>query len=134
MQSKNAKTMKFEIKNCYTGSIRKGETNTLPSLTIPDETMSMREILQRYARGLPIGGDKSKQMFFEHEGEETPDFEKMDLIDKMEFQQEAMNEITAQKRKSMNEKLNKINKKSDTKSDTKEDTKNDTKSDNESDN
>lgn len=31
-----------------------GEVNTQPSQTIPDQTMSIPEILQRYARGLPI--------------------------------------------------------------------------------
>lgn len=32
------------------------EVNTLPSLTVPDQTLSIREILNRSQRGLPIGG------------------------------------------------------------------------------
>lgn len=30
-----------------------GETNNQPSMTIPDQTMSLKEILDRFARGLP---------------------------------------------------------------------------------
>jgi hypothetical protein len=29
---------------------------TQPSQTIPDQTMSIKEIMERYAKGLPIGG------------------------------------------------------------------------------
>lgn len=31
----------------------KGETNDQPSLTIPDQTMSLRTIIERYVRGIP---------------------------------------------------------------------------------
>lgn len=31
---------------------------TLPSLTVPDQTMSIREIMDRFARGLPVDGEK----------------------------------------------------------------------------
>ncbi|QXP07947.1 MAG: hypothetical protein [Arizlama microvirus] len=34
------------------------EVNTMPSETIPDQTMSMTEILRRFASGLPLGASK----------------------------------------------------------------------------
>lgn len=45
-----------------------GEVNTQPSQTLPDQTMSIPEILQRYARGLPI--TKGKVPIYQ--GEEDP--------------------------------------------------------------
>lgn len=36
-----------------------GEINSLPSMTIPDQTMSIPEILRRFASGLPLQGNKN---------------------------------------------------------------------------
>lgn len=55
-----------------------GETFTLPSLTIPDQTMDIREILNRYAQGLPI---EQKEPIFNDE-EELPDWKKLDLSER----------------------------------------------------
>ena len=33
-----------------------GEKNTKPSMTIPDQAMSIPEMIRRYASGLPLGG------------------------------------------------------------------------------
>lgn len=92
-------------KNSVTGSPKTGEVNNSPSITIPDDTMSMREIVHRYARGLPIGG--AKEVYFEEEGEEMPDFAGMDVIDRHNAQESAMEEIARTKRKMANEKANK---------------------------
>lgn len=35
---------------------KKHRVFTQPSQTVPDQTMSIKEILERYAKGLPIGG------------------------------------------------------------------------------
>jgi hypothetical protein len=44
--------MKFQlIKNKET----KGELNKLPSKTLPDQTLSIPELIKRYAQGLPLG-------------------------------------------------------------------------------
>ena len=49
----------------------------MPSMTIPDQTMSLRQILDRYARGLPIAGVKVPQF---DDGEiEMPDPRTLDL-------------------------------------------------------
>lgn len=39
-----------------------------PSLTIPDQTMSIREMLERFARGLPLTGNNSEPVYEGDEG------------------------------------------------------------------
>jgi hypothetical protein len=41
--------------------------NDEPSMTIPDETMSIREILHRHVRGLPIEGKDPKTAIWDEE-------------------------------------------------------------------
>lgn len=66
----------------YTGT---GEVNTQPSLTIPDQTMSIRTILDRYAQGLPIQGEKASPFYDTDEISEGIDLRKMDLVDMQEL-------------------------------------------------
>ena len=58
-----------------------GEVNNEPSQTIPDETYSIREILQRFSRGLTT---TSKMGFYDEE-DYHPDLSKMDLVDREEY-------------------------------------------------
>ena len=46
------------------------------SKTIPDQTMTLRELLERFARGLPISGEKFP---IYHGEEEMPNLKTMDL-------------------------------------------------------
>lgn len=55
----------------------KGEVNYSPSLTIPNEAMSLREIMDRYARGLPLSRSNKTEVY--HGEEEMPDLHTMDL-------------------------------------------------------
>ena len=48
-----------------------GQINDLPSLTVPDETMSLRELVQRHSRGLPIKGI-DKEAIFQPDIDSTP--------------------------------------------------------------
>lgn len=53
-------TQKTKFRTCYARTPDmeyKGKQFTQPSRTTPDMTMSIREIFQRYAAGLPIGGN-----------------------------------------------------------------------------
>ncbi len=61
---------------------KKGEINKLPSMTIPDQTMTIKEILDRFTRGLPL--DAGKVPIYEGE-EYTPDLRFMDLAEREEF-------------------------------------------------
>jgi len=76
------------------------EVNDKPSLTIPDQTMSIRTIIERYTRGLPISASQNIPMF--QDGEEfnpMPDSERLDLHDRMEFAQQARQELEEIKEK-----------------------------------
>lgn len=80
----------FNYRSTYsTKNEIKGETNTMPSMTIPNEAMSIREILIRYSRGLPIDG---KVPIYDEEND-LPDPRKMDLADWEELQIKFRKEI-----------------------------------------
>lgn len=59
-----------------------GEINDLPSATVPDDALSIKEILDRYARGLPLGGERVP--VYNNE-ELLPDFERMSEIERLEW-------------------------------------------------
>jgi len=76
----------------YQFTHQKGENIKRPSMTIPDQTMSIREILDRYARGLPIEAGKVPI----YDGEEyTPDPQYMDLADRQEYMENAKDYLKA---------------------------------------
>lgn len=69
--------------------------NELPvgkSMTIPDQTLSIKQILDRYARGLPLGG--AKEPIYEGEEDFTPDLEHMDLADRQEYLENVEKEVS----------------------------------------
>jgi len=69
----------------------KGQFNNQESKTIPDQTMSLREILTRYAKGLPIDGQKTPIW----EGEEGFDVDPktLDLAEIEELRDKAETEM-----------------------------------------
>lgn len=69
----------------------KGEVNNQPSQTIPDQTMTMREILIRYAKGQPIDGTKTP-LWEEGEGY-AKDPETLDLAEREELATQAREEL-----------------------------------------
>jgi hypothetical protein len=102
----NAKTERFKTqwnaKNTVIGFIEgnqediklfpeKYEVNTQPSKTVPDQSLSVQEILRRYARGLPLSDVKTPI----YEGEETyhPDLSKMDLADREAYLDEQVEKL-----------------------------------------
>lgn len=66
----------------YWNHVPQRSINNKQSETIPDQTMDLQTILRRYAQGLPL--DDSRTPIYEGE-EYTPDFEHMELTDRMEF-------------------------------------------------
>ena len=66
------------------------EINTQPSLTVPDQTMSIQEILSRYARG--IEPDNVRTPIYEGE-DAMPDISKMDLADQQAFREAVEEEL-----------------------------------------
>lgn len=56
-----------------------GEINNEPSVTVPENTMSIREIINRHAHGLPINASSRVPLY---EGDEPlPDISRMDLAE-----------------------------------------------------
>lgn len=74
--------------------LRTGERNTKPSLTIPDQTLSIKELLDRYARGLPI--DQGKTPIY-HGEEDLPDYRKLDLAEIQDLREATAVRIAEQK-------------------------------------
>lgn len=68
----------------------KGEVFTLPSETVPEQTMSIREMLQRHVHGLPLSGNKVPI----YEGTESPfqgrDPKTLDLSEIAEMRDQAI--------------------------------------------
>jgi len=78
--------------------VYKGQVNNEESKTIPDQTMTLRELLVRYAKGLPLEGQKTPIW----EGEEGFDIDpkKLDLAEIEELREKAEQEL-----KDINEKI-----------------------------
>jgi len=70
-----------------------GEKYTKPSLVVPNEAMSIREILVRYSRGLPI--DSKVPMYDEEQY--LPDVKHMDLADLQTMRENIAQEIEDKK-------------------------------------
>lgn len=75
------------IKTQYTARFFpiQAEIFTHPSKTIPDQSMSVREIMDRYARGLPLDGEKVP--VYHGEDELIPDYDNMDLAERQAFKE-----------------------------------------------
>lgn len=90
------------IKNTLNAATRpkQYERNNGVSQTIPDQTMSVRELLERYARGLPISG--AKQPVY-HGEEYVPDLNRMDLAEIQELKDNTKTRIDELKSKATQE-------------------------------
>jgi hypothetical protein len=74
---------------------KKGELNTQPSKTIPDQTLPMREIMSRFVKGIPVGVKVPV-----YNGEELlPDISRMDLVEIQEMKEAIKDEISTLKQK-----------------------------------
>lgn len=67
----------------------KGEYNNQPSLTIPDQTMDLSHLIDRFTRGLPITTFKP---VYDETGD-LPDPRKMDIADYNELRKNAALEL-----------------------------------------
>lgn len=72
------------------------EINVLPSVTIPDMSMSVREIMERHARGLPQTGVKVPvydQLFDDDDFSPIVDPSKLDLAERQELKEQFEQEL-----------------------------------------
>ena len=89
-----AKTPKInKVFNSLTQHLRKPNTKKKfsPSLTVPDQTMSLRELIDRQKRGLPIGGEGTP-VYLDDDGIGI-DMSKMTKIEKTEVLHQAADEL-----------------------------------------
>lgn len=89
----NAKNLKhdgvlptFKTPYNHDHHIHPGESDFSASKTVPDQTLSVREILQRHARGIPVTDAKTPIYL---EDTDLPDMQRMELTDQMELIQSA---------------------------------------------
>lgn len=73
--------MKF--KNHYNAEPSEGEKLFGPSQTVPDQSMSVTEIMRRYASGLPMQGERVP--IYDGDEELIPNWDKMDLADRQQL-------------------------------------------------
>ena len=64
---------------------RRYEVNNEPSETIPDQSMSIRTILERYSRGLPISGERTPIWQQGDDFNDMPDPRTLDLAERQEY-------------------------------------------------
>lgn len=72
------------------------EINLEPSLTVPDEQLSIREIVERFSKGLPLPSTMTKQGHYELDEDdesEFPDTSKMDITEKEDYIEERAIEL-----------------------------------------
>lgn len=82
----------MKIRNMFNASeFNDDETNNEPSQTIPDQSMSVRELLERYANGLPLAG--SKEPIWEGEDGDGIDPRRLDLAERQELEIAARQEL-----------------------------------------
>jgi hypothetical protein len=72
----------------------KGQVNKQKSLTVPDQAMSIKQIMERFARGLPV--EQFKPIYddnIDEDSEFLPDPRTMDLADRQAFKEQIQHEF-----------------------------------------
>lgn len=81
----------MKVRNVFNTTPDEGQVNNEPSMTVPDQSMTLRELLIRYAKGLPLEGAKTP--VFEGEDGNEIDIEKLDLAEREELAEMARKEL-----------------------------------------
>lgn len=97
---------KFKNSFEYNHIDRDGEVNSLPSLTQPEMTMSLKELLNRYTRGGQVA--TFTPVYQDHEDfDDSPELEKMDAPEKLQYALDIKMGIKQKQRQMAEEKLRK---------------------------
>lgn len=75
----------------YEHTKQRYEKNTMPSQTIPDQSLSVKQILERYTSGRPIGNVYTP--IYDGEDFDMPDPRTLDLAERQELAQEYKDEL-----------------------------------------
>lgn len=87
----NKETKKVKNMLNFDHQQEKGEVNNMPSETVPDQSMSIQEILLRHSRGLAIN-DARVPIF--DEDNDLPDIRTLDLSERAEYAERYREEIS----------------------------------------
>lgn len=81
--------MKFQMQfNPETCSKKRTEKKSnKPSITIPDQSFTVAELIERNRRGLPLGGGRTPIYHPDPENDMTPDLQRMDLAEIQELKE-----------------------------------------------
>lgn len=75
------------IRTYYNRPETKGESSNMPSKTVPDQSMTIAEIISRTQKGLPVSGVRVP-MYNETEDGVLPDISKMDISEIYELKRQ----------------------------------------------
>lgn len=92
---------RISIKTPWNAIPDKGRLITDPSLTVPNQSMSVQEIMRRNAQGLPLHG--ARIPIYDGEDAYVPDHRTLDLVDLHEMAEANAQNIDDLKRKAMQE-------------------------------
>lgn len=100
----------MKVKNTLNAALfaKDYEANDMPSMTIPDQSMTVREIIDRHTRGIPFEAGKVPVY---NEDEYWPEYKKMDLTEREELKQKAQDTIDNYRKQSKKQKDEEVNKK-----------------------
>ena len=85
-------------KTAYNYEPTKGQTFKMPSQTVPDQTLTVRELLVRHSRGLNLDG-YSEPIYDEEGTSQGIRFESLDLVDRQAMMNHAKDVQQRAKRK-----------------------------------
>lgn len=93
--AKNERVFQTQFERCSVEEQKEQVDVNLPSLTIPDQSLSIPEILKRYARGQSLGGalDGIYELDENDEGIIMPDLSVMDLAEIEELKRETKERV-----------------------------------------
>lgn len=92
----------MKVTNQFNYEVTQGKKVTQVSQTVPDQTMPIRTILERYAKGLPVNGYKTPIYEDTDFDNYLPDPRTMDLAERQQLQKQAKEQY-----KQITEKYNK---------------------------
>jgi len=98
--------MKFQthFANHPEPEIRFEKKSSLPSMTIPDQSLTVQELFRRNAKGLALGGNIHSEYDSDEKGQIDfddflPNTDRMDLADRQEFMEKAKEHLDEVKKK-----------------------------------
>lgn len=88
------------VQNTLNYQAKAGRNFELPSLTVPDQSMSVNELLKRHASGIHTAGNQNP--FFDEDSQGL-DIRKLDLVDLQQLTELTKARVTELKEKAANE-------------------------------